>query len=109
MPPTSRGAFILSERPQVVSWLALPYNRIPEWRERMECVVGPLTAPKGTILNFARVEAAYTGRSAASMEGCARRFGAEYLITEGSYPWAELYRSGDWKVYRIPASTAGPP
>ncbi|MEO8636991.1 MAG: DUF6798 domain-containing protein [Gemmatimonadales bacterium] len=101
-PPARKDAFLLSQRAQVVSWDAIPYDRVAEWRDRLECVVGPMVATEGERIDGAWFDRAYRARGADELLACAHRMGAGYIVSPAEYPWPVRYQHGEWRVYQVP-------
>ncbi len=101
-PPQRKDAYLLSRRAQVVSWDAVPYNRLAAWRERLECLLGPLSDGERRGAEPGGFSRAYRSRSAEEMLACARRYAATFVVTPAEYPWPVRFQSGYWRVYQVP-------
>lgn len=101
-PPARKDAFLLAQRALVVSWVAVPYDQLGPWRERLECVMGPMVPNDDSEFDTAWFDRVYRERSAAALLECARRFGAGYVVSPANYPWTVRFRHGVWRVYQLP-------
>jgi len=94
-PPNIDELFYLSERSQYVSWEALPYDRIPEWRSRLASVMPPDFRYRRSNLweeEFGRLP----------MERVlALDPRVDYVITTADYTFPALFSSGDWVLYQV--------
>lgn len=105
-PPFRKDAFYLTQRAQIANLDAPASDRLAEWRERMESLLGPLAGQQGR--NIARSDSAYAGLSEAAVLGVRRRFGGDFLISRGAYAFPVLHRDGGWAVYDL-RGAAPPP
>ena len=98
--PSSKRAFWDYRRGQVVNWHALRYDRMREWRERMEALAGPL--PVDRPLAPAEIEERFSALPLDSVVALARRFGASLLVSRTPYPLPTRFATGELRVYEIP-------
>jgi hypothetical protein len=116
-PPWRNDAYYLMQRPLVVDWHAPRYDRMTEWKSRIEAMTGPIepdrtwaeasrdlpTNPSENLGPQAR--AFYAGLTAAQVEQLHRDYGRSqvaYLVTPSEYPFTPVFRSGGMTVYRLP-------
>ena len=96
---SSKRAFWDYRRAQVVNWHALRYDRMHEWRERMEALAGPL--PEDRPLSNAQIEERFAALPGDSVLSLARRYGATLLVSRTAYPFPTLFVSGEVRVYQV--------
>jgi hypothetical protein len=106
LPPHRRDGWKLAERSTVVSWVAVPYNRLDEWQARLECLVGPLHREDGGKIDGPWLAARYRSRDPAAVVACAERYGARYVVTDGEAGGPVRFSAGAWKVYEVAPASA---
>ena len=106
LPPWRSDGFYLSQRAQIGAWRAIPDDRLTEWRERLEALVGPnfVQPPNGTLDEV--MEAAYSKLPEADIASVVRKYGGDYLISKAQYPYPVLFDSGTYRVYSLKGSDA---
>lgn len=101
-PPWRKDALYRTERAQIVNWWFCRNDQIHEWRTRIEALVGPIPiVPHSHGDLIAAMRQAYIGRTESAMSWVARRYGADYLITEAEYEFPLLFREGTYRVYAV--------
>lgn len=100
LPPWRRDSFYLARRAQVANFDQVRLDRIPEWRERIEALVGPLSEDPATF-TYEALEARYGSLTPEQIDGIAARYAARYLVSKSAYSYPVLFESGDYRVYRI--------
>ena len=105
--PSSKRAFWDYRRAQVVNWHALRYDRMHEWRERMEALAGPL--PMDRPLSNAQIEDRFAALPGDSLLALASRYGATLLVSRTAYPLPTRFSSGEIRVYQLPQHGAEAP
>ncbi len=99
-PPTRRNSFYFSRRPQVVNWWAIRYDRLGEWRRRLNELVGPLDTgfrpPDVRVL-----ESRFYALDSTEIARLAVRYRAAYLLSAGRYGFPAVHREGHVTVYRL--------
>ncbi|MGH7586178.1 MAG: DUF6798 domain-containing protein [Gemmatimonadales bacterium] len=98
--PSSKRAFWDYRRAQVVNWRALRYDRMHEWRERMEALAGPL--PVDRPLSNAQIEERFAALPVDSVLTLARRYGATLLVSRTVYRLPTRFSAGEVRVYQLP-------
>ena len=104
-PPWRKDAFYFTHRPLVADWHVPRYNAMTEWRQRIEALVGDVSGMNvddnlaGEMDDRARDH--YSKLSPADLSAIARRYGGNFLITEGSYDYPALFHSGRYTVYQL--------
>jgi hypothetical protein len=102
-PPWRNDAFYLMERPLIADWHAPRYDRMTEWKARLESLVGPLSqesvTPDDDLGDSAK--AYYEHLSAAEIAAVRGQYGGDYLISPAVYKDPIAARCGRWTVYRL--------
>lgn len=94
---------LLSERGVVLSWKNIPYSDagIREWGERLSAILGFTPQAK---LTEKQLNDAWRQRSEADLSALARRYGAEFIISQrGWHAWPPeqlLGQAGPWQLWR---------
>jgi hypothetical protein len=103
IPITRQDAFARTERPQVANWQAIPYDRLPEWKHRVDQLVGGAAYFAGDEWRGSLDDLAdrYDGLRLAQVERIANRYDATCFVSESRYPLPVLHREGDVRVYRV--------
>lgn len=101
VPPDRFDAHTLSRRAVVALFSAPRYDKIHEWRERIEALAGPVR----NLDDVLQLQARFEKLPVASIEQLARRYGVDYLVSAGVYPeLVAVHRSGSVTVYRLSAA-----
>jgi hypothetical protein len=100
LPPWRRDSFYYARRAQVANFDQVRLDRIPEWRERIEALVGPLSEDPATFTQEA-LEARYSRLTTDQISAIASRYGARYLVSQTPYPYQIRYQSGRYRVYDL--------
>ncbi|HEX9756089.1 MAG TPA: DUF6798 domain-containing protein, partial [Gemmatimonadales bacterium] len=87
----------ISHRAQIVHWAYAPFERLPEWRERIGALVGPV-APREPV---AAKEARFDRLSPEVIRDIAARYGVDYLVTRGRYDFPTVFQRGAYRVYAL--------
>lgn len=102
-PPWVDEIFHLSERAQLVSWEAVPYDRPREWRQRLNVTVSdPMVWVEDNHPDSLAV--AYRAVPLAQWERVSQDYGVSYVLTDARYDIGPVYTSGDWSVYPLGSS-----
>lgn len=101
MPPWRHENWYESGRGQVVSYVFISYDRLSEWRRRLESLVGEV-GPGTVEEKYAAMERRYESLTAEEMLDRSREYGAGYLLTKADYPFPVSAAKGPWKVYSLP-------
>ena len=97
--PLERGdLFALTDRPQYVSWEAIPYDRVPEWRRRLDSVMPPGFFD-GDMSNrsWTRDFALLSQEQLLALSPA-----VDYVVTTATYDLDAVFTSGPWSVYEVP-------
>lgn len=100
LPPWRRDSFYYARRPQVANFDQVRLDRIPEWRERIEALVGPLSDDPASFMADA-LEERYTRLTTEQISAIAARYDARYLVSQAAHPYPVRYESGRYRVYEL--------
>jgi hypothetical protein len=103
IPVDRQDAFERTERPQVANWQAIPYDRLLEWKTRIDDLVGGpgyFEGP-GWHGDLTELRAAYNRLTAEQVEQIADKYDAGCFVTQTQYPFQLLHRDGDVRVYAL--------
>lgn len=103
LPPWRHDTWYLGRRAQVACYPFHPYDRLGEWKERIETMVGPITEAKDEA-KFKIMEERYRAMPDSTVRLLGSKYGARYLVTTGEYGYPVLFQ-GVYKVYAIPATS----
>jgi hypothetical protein len=96
-PPWRQDYWWQTRRAQVVSWNFPTYTDLGEWHTRVQALAGdtPRTKEGDTRTEF------YYSLPKAKIDSIASETGAEYLVSDASYPYKVLFESGETRVYKL--------
>ena len=95
-PPWRPDVYYHGRRALVVNWQAIRYDDLPEWRRRMEALVGPLTrSPLEDMMN------GYRALSTVEVIRLAEEYHIGYFVSDGVYPFPVEFSSDGYTVYRV--------
>lgn len=102
-PIDRQDAFERAERAQVVNWQAIPYDRLLEWKVRIDDLVGgsQYFAGSGWHGDLDDLRAAYNRLPTNQVERIADTYDASCFVSESAYPFQVLHRDGDVRVYAL--------
>ena len=116
LPPWRKESFYLTKRATVAHWPSPRMDRISEWQERIQALLGNFSIEDDHLGQ--KWEEHYNRLSEAEIAAIAAKYGGDYLISEGSYRYPILFDSGTYKVYTLrtasspltgPAQSLNPP
>jgi hypothetical protein len=94
-PPYEDQLLWLSQRDIFVSWKAIPYDRMAEWRKRLELIgIDHVEEDPEDLI------AAYDELPEAAVSRVVAEYGVEYVVTTAPYSFASEATFGDWTIYR---------
>ncbi|CAN5311918.1 hypothetical protein BH10ACI3_BH10ACI3_16990 [soil metagenome] len=99
-PPWRQDFWYLAQRAQVASASFPTYFDLGEWRRRVETLSGETLSNMLDRDNDQR-PAFYRALPTETINEVARNSNAEYLVSDGEYPYPVVFRSGDVKVYQL--------
>jgi hypothetical protein len=112
-PPWQNDGYFYIQRALIVNWHAPRYDRMTEWKDRIETLVGDtshLTYEDGLLGEMdARCWAHYAALTPADIANIQQRYPdenrqkAKWLISTGKYDFPVVFNSGGYRVYRLPA------
>ena len=100
-PPQSREFWYLARRAGVGSFIYPTYDRLSEWRGRINDLTGNWRISKGEYANE-EIETAYNKLSATQIERLKNKYGATHLVSRADYSYPVIYRTETYKVYQLP-------
>ncbi len=111
LPPTTtcifpvdrQDAFDRAAVPQVANWQAIPYDRLGEWKRRIDQLVGGASYfdGRGWHGGLEDMRHAFNSLTLEQVNRIAARYGATCLVTDTHYPLQLLHTEGRAKVYAI--------
>lgn len=95
--PKRTELFSITERPQYVAWMAITYDRVHEWRRRIEAVT-PLE-----LFELPRAERPWDDAFAALPQDQLLSLtpAVDYVVTTARYDLPEVFAVGEWSVYEV--------
>lgn len=103
VPVDRQDAFDRTERPIVANWQAITYDRLPEWKRRIDDLVGgpDYFAGSGWHGDLSNLRAAYFRLTADQIGTIASKYHASCLVSETKYPFRVIHRDGNVRVYAL--------
>ena len=103
VPVDRQDAFDRSERPEVANWQAIPYDRLAEWKRRIDGLVGGSQYFAGSNYHgdLPKLRAAYNRLTTAQIDALAAKYHAGCLVSETQYPYQVIHRDGPVHVYAL--------
>ena len=101
LPPQVRESFYWARRPQIANWGAIRYDRVSEWRTRLEAMVGPLSDTDPQQATDEALEKRFAQLSEQQVQAIAARYGGDYLVSMARYSYPVLFDSGTYRVYSL--------
>ncbi|MGI8469386.1 MAG: hypothetical protein ACR2N3_13130 [Pyrinomonadaceae bacterium] len=101
-PPWRNDFWYLSGRAQIVSYIYAPISNLREWRERLNLLIGNAPAEKG-LRDVKEMKIFYNNLPAEKIIEISAEYKARYIVTEGEYDFPLVFKSGTYKIYRLPA------
>jgi hypothetical protein len=86
-----------------VNWQAIPYDRLGEWKRRIDQLVGGADYfdGHGWHGDLKDIRAAFDSLSLVQIKRISARYGATCLVTNTAYPLQLLHTEGRAHVYAI--------
>jgi hypothetical protein len=97
MPPWRKDVWHISKRGSVVNYRTPLYHKLPEWRERVEKLVGPVR-PNDTTLDLQRRYEALTERSIVELS---QLYEAEFIVSRTLYSFQRIAQVGTYNIYTL--------
>ncbi len=101
VPVDRQDAFIRAQRPIVANWQAIRYDALPEWKRRIDRLVGGRTAFVGYDGDIGDLRTAYNRLSARQIADIAAEYDADCIVATTAYPFPIERRFGPVRIYRI--------
>jgi hypothetical protein len=99
LPPWRHEGWYYGRRAQIVCYPFHPYDRLEEWRERVESLAGPITLVSDEA-KYAAMEAHYLALTDSTVRAVAGRYGARYLVSKSEYGFPRVF-TGAYHVYEV--------
>jgi hypothetical protein len=102
-PPWRGDSFYLTRRAQIASWWLPRFDRLTQWRERLELLAGDLSIVREqtTKARMEQMKAHYNQLTATDILSITEKYGGDYLISLAGYSYPVLYEAGIYKVYAL--------
>jgi hypothetical protein len=103
LPPWRGESFYLTRRAQIANWWVPRFDRLTEWRERLELIVGDVSSvkPGTTKARMEHMITHYNQLTATEIASLVEKYRAEYLVSSTKYSYPVLVSSGIYKVYLL--------
>lgn len=98
-PPWEKNSYYLSERAQIANWNAARYDRLAEWRDRLEALVGKIS--RSQDLSVESMDQRYHMLTQTQIDSIVLKYGGDYLISKAQYNYPILCESESYKVYQL--------
>ena len=99
-PPHDREFWYYTRRAAVVSFAYPTYDRLSEWRGRINDLTGNWQISKGETASE-EIEAAFNKLSIEQIEQLKRKYAATHLVSRAVYPYPVIYQTETYKVYQL--------
>jgi hypothetical protein len=108
VPVDRQDAYERGARPVVATWEAIRYDDVAGWKRRADALVGGASffGAEDTPADLTALRAAYDALTMERIVAVARHYGARCIVSSTRYALPVLHRSGDARIYRIPATAA---
>lgn len=93
-PPNNRNVWFYSHRSQFVSFSYPPFEKMTEWRERLDLIV------KGKS-DSEEMKQSFYNLSSQEVQIITDKYQVDYLVSETDYTFPKLFESGNWKIYKL--------
>jgi hypothetical protein len=100
MPPWFGDSIYLSQRGQIANWWANRYDKLPEWKARLEAMLGQIP-PATTDPKVALIKRRYHQLTPAQIQTIVRKYGGQYLVSKTPYDYPILFRTSTYRVYAL--------
>jgi hypothetical protein len=105
LPPWRSDSFYFSQRAQIANLWVPRWDRLTEWRERLESVGGDLSGVRDGSNWFKesaeRLAHNYNQLTATDIASLIEKYGAEYLVSPANYNYPVIFHSGIYNVYSL--------
>ena len=102
-PPWRGDSFYFSRRGQVASWWVPRFDRLTEWRQRLELIAGDVSSvkPETTKARMDHMIRHYNHLREADIDSLRAEYGANYLLSSTDYSYPVVFDSGRYKIYSL--------
>lgn len=109
-PPWRTDEWFRGHRAQIAVWWVPVYEELPEWRRRIVALAGSLDAnafvgltPNARAASLIdKMMATFNALPVDSVLSIQRRYGGDYLVSSGAYPFRRVFQAGRYKTYELP-------
>ncbi len=98
--PHSRSSWYYSRRAAVASFAYPTYDRLSEWRRRINDLTGNRQISKGETASE-EIETAFNRLSFEQIEELRRKYAATHLVSRADYSYPVIYKTETYKVYQL--------
>ncbi|MGZ4676976.1 MAG: hypothetical protein ACXV8Y_10645 [Acidimicrobiia bacterium] len=106
VPVDHQDEFFRGERPMVANWQAIRYDRLGEWKRRIDALVGGPAFFTGGFVDLAQLRAAYDHLTREQITAVANRYHAGCIVATTRYDLPLLHEVGGVRIYRNPGTAA---
>jgi Domain of unknown function (DUF6798) len=99
-PPSRRDVWYFSRRATIVSFYYPTYDRLTEWRGRIDELTNNAQISGGDAA-AEELETAYNRLSETQIEKITQKYGANYLVSRAVYAYPVVFETETYKVYRL--------
>jgi hypothetical protein len=99
-PPHNRKFWYFSRRAAIVSFAYPTYDRLSEWRGRINDLTGNWQISKGEFAPE-EIETAFNKLSTAQITQLKNKYGATHLVSRAEYSYPVIYQTETYKVYQL--------
>ncbi len=100
LPPWRTDSFHATQRGQVANLLAIRHDSVPEWRIRLQALLGkPL--PPLSVEATDEIKQRYLKRTKKQILHMVQSYKASYLVSRTAYPFPVLFHTPSYKVYDL--------
>lgn len=106
-PPWVGETFYVTRRAQIANWWANRYDKLPEWMERLEAMLGkipPLAVTKKQDLLQKKqdlLETNYNSRTPEQIRAIVKKYGGHALVSKANYTYPVLFKTPTYRVYDL--------
>jgi hypothetical protein len=101
-PPWNHENWLWSSRGQIVSYPYHPYDRLTEWRERVEALSTKLDPKISQEEIFEDIRDGYRNLTEQQILLLKQKYGGDYLVSRTHYSFSILFQNDEYFVYKIP-------
>ena len=104
-PPWERESWWRSRRAMVVSYQFFPYDRLRDWRKRIEDLCGKIDVFEGGWEAYQdRLVQNYRAMTPSHLRSVSDTYKADYFVTDTTYDFPIAFQAGVYRIYRLKAA-----